>query len=523
MKLPQVAIVGRPNVGKSSIFNWLVGRRLAIVDDVAGVTRDRMIEVIERDGRYFEIVDTGGIGINDVDNLSHEIDEQISHALNSADLIMFVVDSRTGPTPLDEHVSDRLRSVRKPILLVCNKSDNDLLEVEANEFFSYGHGDPLAISSKENRRKQQLLDRIVAALPPQSELEDESAAESEMKLAIVGRRNVGKSTFINALTGEPRCIVSEVAGTTRDSVNVRFELDGKAFVAIDTPGLRKGKSVRTDIEFYGTHRAKRSIRYADVVLMFFDSSSRISKVDRQLCNYIDEQFKPCIFVVNKWDLMADHMPTQTWADYLRDHFRTMWNVPIAFVTAQSGRNVKKLINHAQMLFKQSQERVSTSKLNKLLRRALIHNPPPLVSRRRPKVFYAVQIGVQPPTIVLKCNNPDCFTNSYRRYLLGVFRDHLEFGEVPIRLLFENRSSSDRRPIELPDAASDGKELSLDETSWDAEEIEVPEGDGGQFEAALAAAESAEQDEAEGTVHIDLPALPGTGSATDESELGPETD
>ncbi len=456
MRLPQLAIVGRPNVGKSSIFNWLVGRRLAIVDDVAGVTRDRMMQVIEIDGTYVELVDTGGIGINDVDNLTHEIDQQINFALNSADAIVFVVDTQDGFTPLDENVTERLRSMGKPVLLVCNKADNDPLEAQATaEFYRLGFGDPLPVSARENRRKQRMFDAIVKLVEGWDPGEEPDVPE--MKMAIVGRRNVGKSTFINAITGQPRVIVSEVAGTTRDSIDVRFELDDKAFVAIDTPGLRKGKSVRTDIEFYSTHRAKRSIRHADVVLMFFDSSSRVSKVDRQLCKYINDQYKPCIFVVNKWDLMAEHMPTERWADYLRDQFSSMWNVPIAFITAETGKNVKKLINHAQMLFKQSLDRVSTPRLNRLIKKALQHHPPPIVSRRRPKIYYAVQIGTQPPTIVLKCNHPDAFPKSYQRYLLGVLRDGLSFGEVPIRMLLEKRSSSERgqkdlSEVDLPDEA-----------------------------------------------------------------------
>ena len=449
MRLPQIAIVGRPNVGKSSIFNWLIGRRLAIVDSVAGVTRDRMIHVVEHNDRYFELVDTGGIGINDIDNLTTEIDDQINFALTQADAMLFVVDTKEGITPLDEEVLRRVRAIDKPVRLICNKADNDDLELQANEFFSMGLGDPLTVSAKENRRKVRLLDAIQEMVKDWT-AEADSPDEPIMKMAIVGRRNVGKSTFINAITGQPRVIVSEVAGTTRDSIDVRFELDQKTFVAIDTPGLRKGKSVRTDIEFYSTHRAKRSIRHADVVLMFFDSSSRISKVDRQLCNYINEQSKPCIFVVNKWDLMAEHMPTERWADYLRDNFSNMWNVPIAFVTALTGRNVKRLLNHAQMLFKQSRERVSTPQLNKLFKHALRHHPPPITSRRRPKIYYAVQIGIQPPTIVLKCNNPDAFPKSYRRYLLGVLRDELSFGEVPIRLLLEKRKPSEARRSDIPE-------------------------------------------------------------------------
>lgn len=444
MSIPQVAIVGRPNVGKSSIFNWLAGRRLAIVDDVAGVTRDRMNFLMFEEDRYFEIVDTGGIGINDVDKLTDEIEDQIKIAIDTASVILFVVDAQAGIRSLDQLVAERLRVTEKPIILVVNKADHRALEEEANEFYSLGFGDFVTTSTTQNRNKWDLVEEIAKLLPEETEVSEADTGDPELRIAIVGRRNVGKSTFINTLTESDRMIVSEVAGTTRDSVDVRFELDGKTFVAIDTPGLRKGKAVRTDIEFYSTHRAQRSIRFADLTLMFFDSSSRISKVDRQLCNYIANNNKPCIFVVNKWDLMADELPTQRWSDYLRDNFPTLAYCPIAFITGISGRNVKKLLNHAQMLFKQSRERVSTGLLNRLLKKALIHHPPPIIRRRRPKIFYATQVSAEPPTIVIICNDPDSFDNTYRRYLLSVMRDELPFGEVPIRLFFRKREKSDRR-------------------------------------------------------------------------------
>lgn len=443
MALPQVSIVGRPNVGKSSIFNWLAGRRLAIVDNMAGVTRDRMTFMLEEDDRYFEIVDTGGIGINDVDELDEEIEQQIEIGIRGADLLMFVVDAKDGRTGLDERVAKRLRSIDKPVLLVANKCDGQNWELEAHDFFSLGFGEPVCVSAKNNRRKQPLLNAILERLPSQADLDQRDLEEPAMKFALVGRRNVGKSTFINSLVNSERMIVSEVAGTTRDSVDVRFEMDDKTLVAIDTPGLRRGKSVRTDIDFYGTHRAHRTIRYADVVLMMFDCSQRISKVDRQLVGYIEANYKPCIFVVNKWDLMKEHMVTQRWADYVRDNFTTMWNAPIAFTTGQTGQNCKRLLNHAMMLFKQSRSRVGTPRLNKIIKEALINHPPPMASnKRRPRIYYAAQIGIEPPTIMLKCNNPDAFSKTYRRYLLGVLRDTLDFGEVPIRMVLEKRSSQD---------------------------------------------------------------------------------
>jgi GTP-binding protein len=283
---------------------------------------------------------------------------------------------------------------------------------------------------------------IVQRLPPP--LHDQPIDEPVMKLAIVGRRNVGKSTFVNTLAQAKRMIVSEVPGTTRDSVDVRFQLDGKEFVAIDTPGLRRSKSVRSNVDFFSTHRAKRSIRRADVVLLFFDASQRISKVDKQLCGYVAEQYKPCVFVVNKWDLYHKQMPTERWVKYLRDTFQTMWHVPIAFVTAQTGKNVKALLNHAQMLFKQSISRISTGQLNRLIIDAVENHPPPLFQNRRPKIYYATQVGSQPPTIVLVCNEPRAFSPTYRRYLLSVLRDQLSFGEVPIKLYLKKRASADDR-------------------------------------------------------------------------------
>ena len=443
MALPQVSIVGRPNVGKSSIFNWLAGRRLAIVDDMAGVTRDRMTYMLEDEGRYFEIVDTGGIGINDVDELDEEIEQQIEIGIQNADLLMFVVDVKDGKTGLDQRVAKRLRSGGKPVLLVANKCDGENWEVEASDFFSLGFGQPVVCSAKNNRRRQDLVDAMLERLPTQEEIDKRDTEDPVMKFALVGRRNVGKSTFINTLVNQERMIVSEVAGTTRDSVDVRFEMDGQTMVAIDTPGLRRGKSVRTDIDFYGTHRAHRTIRHADVILMMFDCSKRISKVDRQLVGYIEQYYKPVVFVVNKWDLMAEHMETSRWADYVHDNFSTMWNSPVAFVTGQTGQNCKRLLNHAQMLFKQSRSRVGTPKLNRIIKQALIKAPPPMGhNKKRPKIYYAAQIGIEPPTIMLKCNNPDSFSKTYQRYLLGVLRDSLDFGEVPIRMVLERRSSHD---------------------------------------------------------------------------------
>ena len=447
MGLPQVAIVGRPNVGKSSVFNWLAQKRLAIVDDQAGVTRDRLSYLMCHDGHYFELVDTGGIGCEDVDNLTEQIEEQIQVAIDAANLILFIVDTQTGAMPLDDEVAKRLRHVvDTPVLCVANKTDNESLDPSADAFYKLGRGRLVRTSVKQNRGRQTLLDLIVERLPDSVDDEEgtDLVPETNAKIAIVGRRNVGKSTFINELAGTDRVIVSEIPGTTRDSIDVRFEIDGKVFTAIDTPGLRRRKSIKTDIDFYGLHRAQRSIRRSDIVLMFLDAGQRIGKVDKQLCGTIAAQYKPCIFVVNKWDLNASSMPTDKWVQYLHDTFRTMHYVPIAFITAKTGRNVKALVNHAQMLFKQAQSRVATSMLNRIVRSALEYNPPPLDNHHQSKIYYATQVSTCPPTIVMFCKNPKSFAATYRRYLLRAMRDNLECSEVPIKLYLRSRDRDDVR-------------------------------------------------------------------------------
>jgi GTP-binding protein len=443
MAVPQVVIVGRPNVGKSSLFNWLAGLRLAIVEDRPGVTRDRVDYLMSHEDRYFELVDTGGIGVNDEDNLTKHIEDQIQTAINSASVILMVVDVRAGLTPLDEEVGRRLRSIDIPVLCVANKADDAKLDAQAADFYRLGRGKIVPVSTKQHRNRTVLLNMILERLPAES-ASQLPGPEPEMKVAIVGRRNVGKSTFVNTLAQAERMIVSEIPGTTRDSVDVRFELDGKGFVAIDTPGIRRAKSRVAAIDFYGAHRAQRSIRRADVVLLFLDATQRISKVDQQLGEYIGEEYKPCIFVVNKWDVLAKSMPTEKWVRYLNDTFRTMRYAPIAFITAKTGKNVKALLSHAQMLFKQSRQRLMTGQLNRMLRDAVQRNPPPLFQNRRPKIFYGTQVGVQPPTLVLFCNEPKAISRPYQRYLLGAVRDQMNFEEVPVKLYLRRRRPSDSR-------------------------------------------------------------------------------
>ncbi|HTK74683.1 MAG TPA: ribosome biogenesis GTPase Der [Gemmataceae bacterium] len=431
MSIPLVAIVGRPNVGKSSIFNWLAGRRISIVDPTAGVTRDRVSTLLEADDRFFELTDTGGIGVEDSDNLTALVEKQIDLAIEQAHVIVFVVDVRCGLTPLDEEVGRRLRFVTKPVILVGNKADTPPVEELATDFYKLGRGKVLCVSAEQKRGKKELLDAIIEKLP--TDVDETKPADAVLKLAIVGRRNTGKSTFINCLAQADRMIVSEVAGTTRDSVDVRFERDGKVFLAIDTAGVRKKKSISSDIEFYSMARAERSVRRADVVLLFFDPRLRVSKVDKTLAEYVLDQAKPAIFVVNKWDLIKSTMPTERIGNYLRAVFPMLDYVPIAFVTAKRGKNAQRLLNLAQQMHKQASTRIGTGELNQIVRAALEEQPPPMRQNRRPKVYFATQAATNPPTIVLFTNGPQLFDNTYQRYLVKYFRDHLPFSDVPIKL------------------------------------------------------------------------------------------
>jgi GTPase len=446
--VPVVAIVGRPNVGKSSLFNWLAGRRIAIVDPTAGVTRDRVSTLLKVGSRYAELVDTGGMGVADVDNLTDQIERQIAAAIDQAHVILFVVDGRSGIMGLDEEVARRLRYVNKPIVCVANKCDTEAIDPQASEFYKLGRGKLVCVSAQQNRGRAELLALIQQRLPAKETLEAEPK-DVALKLAIVGRRNTGKSTFINSLAESERVIVSEVPGTTRDSIDVRFERDGLTFLAIDTAGVRKKKSIQNDIEFYSLARAERSIRRADVVLLFFDPRVRVSKVDKQLADYVLEQHKPAIFVVNKWDLMVP-MPTSKMGHYIRSTFPSLDFVPIAFITATAGKNVHALLNLAQHLHKQASARVGTGDLNRALREALAASPPPMRQNRRPKIYYAKQVSTNPPTIVLFTNGPELFDNTYQRFLIKTIRDHLHFNDVPIKLYLRRKQREDVSSPELAD-------------------------------------------------------------------------
>ncbi|MBN1492360.1 MAG: ribosome biogenesis GTPase Der [Phycisphaerae bacterium] len=441
MALPIVAIVGRPNVGKSSLLNCLAKQRISIVEPTAGVTRDRVSVILDVNDVYFELVDTGGYGIEDRDGLTAHVEAQIQFAVSAAVLVLFVVDAREGATPLDRKVAELLRQANRDAILVANKVDEVRTGTDLGDLNRLGFGEPVSVSALHGRGRSDMLERIAELLRP---LASERPADPVLKLAIVGRRNAGKSTFINALAGEERVIVSEVPGTTRDSVDVRFEHDGQTYVAIDTAGVRKKRKLADDIEYYGFTRAERSIRRADVVLFFIDSTVPIGEVDKRLGGYIAEQHKPCVFVVNKWDLAKDQAVTDQYGEYLTKVMPNLDFVPIAFVTATQSRNIQSTLNLAKSLYKQATVRVSTAALNEAMAEILaMRGPSPKRGAKRPKILYGTQIGVAPPTLVFFVNSPSLIRPDYQRFLLKRLRERLPFDEVPIRLLFRSRHSTGR--------------------------------------------------------------------------------
>ena len=440
MLFPTVTIIGRPNVGKSSLLNCLAKKRISIVDSVSGVTRDRVSVEIKHDGKMFELVDTGGIGVNDVDDLTYEIETQIELALQKADLILFVVDVREGVTPLDVEIAGRLRRIKKPLLLVVNKCDTPKFDLQAGVFYKLGMGESLTISAVEGHGKTDLLDKIVATFPDAAS--NVSAVKPLMKIAIVGKRNAGKSTLINTLAHEERVIVSETLGTTRDSIDVKFEIKGKPFIAIDTAGVRKKKQIQGSIEFYSMARVERSIRRADVVILLIDAPRKISQVDKKIGDYIKTQYKPCILVINKWDL-AGQVETSTFTNYVQARLPGLSFSPLSFMSAINGSNVIETIALAQELFEQANTRISTAELNKAIEHAFLLHRPTRKKSKVAKIYYSTQVNVCPPTFVLFVNDKSFFNADYERYLSNQLRKTLPFHEIPFQFYFrpKNRDSN----------------------------------------------------------------------------------
>ncbi len=439
MSLPVVAIAGRPNVGKSTLFNTLARRRISIVEETSGVTRDRVSAMVVEGGRAFELVDTGGMGIDKGTPLADEIEEQIRFGVEQADVLVLVVDGQAGLVPQDKLIAAEMRRLDKPLLLVANKVESARSEATAAEFHELGLGEPILVSALHRRGTGRLRDRLLAM---GGRLE-EAPERPELELAVVGRRNVGKSTLINALAEEKRMLVSELAGTTRDAVDVRFERDGHAFVAIDTAGVRKKRQISGSVEFYGQARAERSIRRADAVLLMIDAVQGVGSLDKRLAAYVCEHYKPCVIVVNKWDL-AEAVDPEAYIAYLARQLPGLSFAPVCFISALHGERVGETIDVVRSLWDQARTRVPTAELNKAIEEAREIRPPTAKATRRPKIFYGTQVETGPPTIVLFVNSPRNFSKGHRRGIENFFRERLPFSEIPIRVKYRTREGREEK-------------------------------------------------------------------------------
>jgi GTP-binding protein len=445
--LRRIAIVGRPNVGKSTLLNRMANSRVAIVEPTAGVTRDRVAvpaRISTCDGeRWFEVVDTGGIGIVDRDDLGPEVEAQVRVAVESSDLVLFLVDAKDGITPLDHEVAKRLRGVEPPVMLVVNKCEGRAASWTVDEFRRLGVGDgPYAISAQGGEGLRDLYDRISAILPPLEEGFDESPIAPYMKLAIVGLRNAGKSTLVNALAGEDRMIVSEIPGTTRDSVDVRFERDGETFVVIDSAGLRKKSKIADAVEFFSDARSHRAVRRADVVVHLFDVSQELGQIDKTLTRYVIDHYKPVILGANKWDLVSE-MQRQEFVEYIRAELPQLSWAPIHFLSAKNRQGVEGLLRLARKLFEQSKSEVSTGVLNRTLERAMEERSP-ISGGARVRIYYATQTTTCPPTFRLYVNDKRFLTKNYIRYLTARLRKELDLEHLPLRLELTDKAESKER-------------------------------------------------------------------------------
>ena len=435
--LPVVAIVGRPNVGKSSLLNALAGRRVAIVDREAGSTRDRVSARASLDGRRVELVDTGGIGVVDRQQLEAHVEAQIEQALAVAAVVVFVTSAREGCTPMDGEIARALRARGLPVLLAVNKTESKEAAAAVPEFHALGL-EPVAVSALEGHGLDALAAAAAERLPPPAEGEEEE--EPALKLAVVGRVNTGKSTFLNALAGAPRAIVSEVPGTTRDTLDLHVRKDGKAVLVMDTAGIRNARSVSGSVEYYAQERAKEAIRRADVVLLLLDCTADLTHGDRAIAQLAEDAVKPVVLVANKWDLAEGRMRLGEYAEYVARKLPGLHFAPLVFTTASTGRNVPAAVETALSLFRQASTRVSTSHVNDVLERAQTEFRPPVRVPGDPRVYYGTQTGVNPPTLMLFVNDPRSFRPGFRRFLENRFREALPFKEIPLRVVYKRRRS-----------------------------------------------------------------------------------
>ncbi|MCE5286217.1 MAG: ribosome biogenesis GTPase Der [Pelosinus sp.] len=440
MSKPIVAIVGRPNVGKSTIFNYIGQKRVSIVEDMPGVTRDRIYLDAQWLNRSFTMIDTGGIELETTDKILTAMRQQAQLAIEEADAIMFIVDAKTGITAADEQVGHILRNTRKPVLLVVNKVDSPKDEANIYEFYNLGLGDPLPISAANALNIGDLLDNLVTLLPEEAKVEER---EDEIKIAFIGRPNVGKSSLVNALIGQERVIVSDIAGTTRDAIDTHFKKDGMDFILIDTAGMRRKAKVELPVERYSVIRSLRAVDRADVVVMLLDAVDGVTEQDKKIVGYAHEAGRAIVIVVNKWDLVEkDDKTTLRFTESIRSELAFMQYAPILFISALTKQRVHRVFDVVKFAAEQHAMRVSTSVLNQVLEDAVAINPPPAERGKRLKIYFATQPAVKPPTFIFFVNDPEVMHFSYLRFLENKLRESFGFEGTPLKLVVRGRNEKD---------------------------------------------------------------------------------
>ncbi len=441
MALPVVAVVGRPNVGKSTLFNKMIGKRLSIVEDTPGVTRDRIYSKCEWRGRQFMLVDTGGIEPNTTDIILAQMRRQAELAIENADVIILVTDVRCGVTADDSDVSAMLQKSGKPIVLAVNKCDSiGEPPLELYEFYNLGIGEPFPISAAHGHGTGDMLDTVIDMLPSEEEFEED---DDVIKVAIIGKPNAGKSSLVNRIAGEERVIVSDIAGTTRDATDTVIENEHGKFLLIDTAGIRRKSKITEKIEHYSVLRAYMAVDRADVCLILIDAVEGFTEQDSKVAGYAHEQGKASIVVVNKWDLIEkDNNTMNEYMTKLQNDFSFMSYVPFIFISAKTGQRVHKLYEMIDMVYQQNQMRVSTGKLNDVLAYATTRVQPPSDKGRRLKIYYITQPSTKPPTFVIFVNRADLFHFSYQRYIENQIRTSFGLTGTPVRFIVRERDKND---------------------------------------------------------------------------------